>query len=158
MFRTTPPVIKIYEALGAIADQRIEIIQGLFVEAKVYSSSREKFYTVTYDAGNNAIMMNDNGSYWKWYLGYPGIAILLLQGDLPLNKEYAELLKNILRKEINTKNNNDFQKTQQQIDTMIIEKWVDIKSFHDYVQNIIDEINKKQYAYLGKKTLPPKGN
>jgi len=46
----------------------------------------------------------------------------LLQGDLPINKNLAELLKNIARKEINTKNNNDFEKTQQQIDTMIIEK------------------------------------
>jgi len=65
MLRTPPPLIKIYEALGAIADQRIELIQGLFVEAKVYSSSREKYYTVTYDAANKAIMLNDNGSYWK---------------------------------------------------------------------------------------------
>ena len=122
MLRTLPPIIKIYEALGAIADQRIEITQGLFVEAKVYSSSKGKFYTVTYDSGNNAIMMNDNGSYWQGYLGYPGIAILLLQGDLPLNKEYAELLKDIPRKEINTQNNNDFEKTKQQIDTIIVEK------------------------------------
>ncbi len=158
MLRTTPPIIKIYEALGAIADQRIELIQGLFVEAKVYSSSREKFYTVTYDPANNAIMLNDNGSYRKGYLGYPGIAILLLQWDLPLNKEYTTLLKDIPRKDINTKNNNDFEKTQKQIDTMIIEKWHDIKSFHDYIQNILNEITKKPLSYLGKKTLPPKGN
>lgn len=157
MLRTPPPIIKIYEALGAIADQRIELTQWLFVEAKVYSSSREKFYTTTYDPGNNAIMTNDNGSYWKGYLWYPAIAVLLLQGILPLNKEYAELLKNIARKDINTKNNNDFEKTQQQIDTMIVEKWCDIQNFHKYIQNIMDEITKKQFSYLGKKTLPPKG-
>jgi hypothetical protein len=158
MLRTTPPIIKIYEALGAISDQRIELTQGLFVEAKVYSSSREKYYTVTYDPANNSIMLNDNGSYWKGYLGYPGIAVLLLTGVLPLQKEYSEILKDIPRKEINTKNNNDFEKTQKQIDTIIIEKWWDIQSFHKYIQNIIDEITKKPLSYLGKKTLPPKGN
>jgi len=158
MLRTPPPLIKIYEALGAIADQRIELIQGLFVEAKVYSSSREKYYTVTYDAANKAIMLNDNGSYWKWYLGYPGIAVLLLQGDLPINKNLAELLKNIARKEINTKNNNDFEKTQQQIDTMIIEKWWDIKAFHEYIQNLNMLLQTNQFSHLGKKTMPPKGN
>jgi hypothetical protein len=98
------------------------LTHGIFVEAKVYSSSREKYYTVTYDPANNAIMLNDNGAYWKGYLGYPGIAILLLTGFLPLQKEYSEILKDIPRKEINTKNNNDFEKTQKQIDTMIIEK------------------------------------
>lgn len=158
MLRTTPPVIKIYEALGAIADQRIELTQWLFVEAKVYSSSREKYYTVTYDPANNAIMLNDNGSYWKGYLGYPGIAILLLTGVLPLQKEYSEILKDIPRKEINIKNNNDFDKTQQQIDTMIVEKWGALQAFHKYIQTIDILLQTNQLSYLGKKTLPPKGN
>ena len=67
-----PPKIKVYEALGCIADNRIEVNEN---EAKVYSSSREKYYTVKYD--RNSIMSNDNGSYWVGYLGYPSIALLM---------------------------------------------------------------------------------
>lgn len=156
MFRKNPPIIKIYEALGAIADERIEITQWLFVEAKVYSSDRNKYYTVNYDPANNAIMTNDNGSYWQGYLGYPSIAILLIQGDLPFNQEYSNLLKDIPRKKINTQNKNDFNKTQQQIDNMIIEKWHNIKELHKYIENVADEIDKKQLSYLGKKIKPPK--
>ena len=127
MLRSQPPIIKIYEALGAIADQRIEISKdttSLFGEmwsAKVYSSSRGKFYTVTYDPNNNAIMMNDNGAYRKGYLGYPGIALLLLTKKLPLDQVFAEYLKDIPRKDINTKYNNDFDATQQEIDKKITE-------------------------------------
>lgn len=156
MIRKKPPVIKIYEALGAIADQRIEVNQWLFIEAKVYSSGRNKFYTVNYDPGNNAIITNDNWSYWQGYLGYPSIAVLLIQEELPLNKEYSNLLKDIPRKEINTQNKNNFDKTQQEIDNMIIEKWCDIQEFHKYIQNVVDEIEKKQLSYLWKKIKPPK--
>src|ERR1700733_3253094 len=57
-----PPVIKIYEALGAVADGRVEVSGDT---AKVYSSTGNKFYDVTYDPAEQAIMTNDNGSYWK---------------------------------------------------------------------------------------------
>lgn len=42
-----PPIIKVYEALGALADDRIKVKGNT---AKVYSSSGNKFYTVTYDS------------------------------------------------------------------------------------------------------------
>lgn len=57
-----PPITKIYEALGSVADERIELVGS---SAKVYSSSRNKFYVVSYEPG--AIMANDNGSYWQGY-------------------------------------------------------------------------------------------
>ena len=65
-----PPIIKIYEALGAVADNRVELSENT---AKVFSSSGNKFYDVSYDRDSNSIMTNDNGSYWKGYLGYPAI-------------------------------------------------------------------------------------
>ena len=64
-----PPRIKVFEALGCIADGRISVEDdfklknsslttlGLNV-AKVFSSSKGKFYTVTWSQENNAIMSN----------------------------------------------------------------------------------------------------
>ncbi|OHB17298.1 MAG: hypothetical protein A2749_00855 [Parcubacteria group bacterium RIFCSPHIGHO2_01_FULL_45_26] len=71
-------ISKVYEALGAITDGRVEVIGNT---AKVYSSSRNKFYDVAYDASKNAsrpdsgqaIMSNDNSAYWKGELGYPAM-------------------------------------------------------------------------------------
>jgi len=41
-----PPIIKIYEALGSVADGRVEVSGNT---AKVFSSSGNKFYVVSYD-------------------------------------------------------------------------------------------------------------
>ena len=102
----SPPDIKIYEALGAVADGRVEM-NG--TTAKVNSSSGGKFYDVEYDPSAGAIMTNDNGSYWKGYLGYPAIAFLMLSGTLPYDSGMGELVKGIAWKDVNTKFKNDFQ-------------------------------------------------
>lgn len=164
---TQPPVIKIYEALGALADQRMEVIKSdwwLFgdisgvVKAKVYSSSREKYYDVEYNESQNAIMTNDNGSYRKWYLGYPAITLLLSLWKLSLRQEYSEVLKWILWKELNTKNNNDFDKTITEIDELLVQQWVNMSDFRSYLSEIESEISQLALNLLWSKKLPPKGN
>ena len=97
-----PPLIKIYEALGCIGDKRLEIKENL---GKVYSSSRGKFYSINYDKNSNSIMCNDNGSYYIGYLGYPAIAYLMKIGELGFSEKYAESLKGIHWKDLNTKHN-----------------------------------------------------
>lgn len=161
---TNPPIIKIYEALWSIADWRIELnkkqdwfFEDPIVRAKVYSSSRGKYYEVEYDAGSNAIMANDNGSYWKWYLGYPSIALLMFLWKLPVDQKFSEALKDIKWKDLNTKNNNDFDKTMEEIDSMIIEKWVNLEEFKSYLDEISSIIEKMEIKMLGQKKLPPKG-
>lgn len=89
-----PPVIKIYEALWAIADNRIKVENYLnFYCAKNYSSSKWKYYISEFDTNSNSIVSNDNWSYWKWYLWYPSIALLFKIWVLDLNIEYANSLK-----------------------------------------------------------------
>ena len=41
-----PPVIKVYEALGAVVDGRVELLDGGDVDAKAWSFLRNKFYVV----------------------------------------------------------------------------------------------------------------
>lgn len=87
-----PPIEKIPEAMGCIADNRIEISGN---EAKVYSSSRGKYYSVKYSPEENAIMANDNGSYWIGYCGYPSIAFLMLKGVIKYHPKIAEAFKDV---------------------------------------------------------------
>ncbi len=61
MMKKFPPIEKILEAYTAIADGHVKLEND---QALVTSS-------------------NDNASYWQGYLGYPGIAVLMLQGKLP---------------------------------------------------------------------------
>ena len=148
----TPPIIKIYEALGAVADGRVEVTDNT---AKVFSSSGNKFYIVTYASEQSAIMANDNGSYWKGYLGYPAIAFLLQSGKLEWRPEMSELLKDIAWKDLNTKFKNDFNKTLQYILSNLnpIRKG----ELESYTIFLAGQLEKMGLSLLGKKALPPEG-
>jgi len=156
-----PPMIKIYEALGAVADGRVEIIPMAEVKpppwegAKVWSSSRNKFYEITYDPAENAIMANDNGSYWKGYLGYPAIAYLMIIGTLSYEDEIGELLKGIAWKDINTKFKNDFDKVVAEI--LASKSKEDREKIESFVEKVAKEISELKLRHLGKKKFPPDG-
>ncbi len=147
-----PPIIKIYEALGSITDDRVEVSGNM---AKVYSSSRNKFYDVVYDPVKNEIMTNDNGSFWKGYLGYPAIAYLMKIDILSYDATTAELLKNISWKDINQKFKNDFDKTLAYIWESKSEE--QRKKLENLVDKIEGEIRKFDFGLLGTKKKPPEG-
>jgi len=149
-----PPIIKIYEALGCIADERLEMKE---LEAKVYSSSKKKFYTIKYDPESNSIMCNDNASYYVGYLGYPAIAYLMKRGELDFSEKYAIALKGIHWKDINQKYKNDFNKTQRYVNKLIIQKGVNLNEFKIFLKKVLGQIKSKSLNLLGEKELPPKG-
>ena len=149
-----PPKIKVHEALGCIADKRIELEGD---EAKAYSSSRGKFYTIKYDPKNNAIMANDNGPYWAGYLGYPSIAFLMVKGVIKFDKFFAEALKDIPWKDINTKFKNDFTKTEEYILEILRLRGISKDKINDEVTKIYNQIKDLKVEKLGARTLPPEG-
>lgn len=148
-----PPKIKIYEALGCIADKRIKINGN---EAKIFSSSRGKFYSVRYD-GENKIMSNDNASYWMGYLGYPSITFLMLNGKIKYCQKFAGALKDIKWKDINVKFKNDYGKTEIYISEKIIKRGFDISELRDEIDNIFEQIKALNLKLLGKRINPPSG-
>ena len=149
-----PHKIKIYEALGTIGDKRI-VVQG--DAARVRSSSGGKSYDVVFDRSSNAISANDNGSYWKGYLGYPSIAFLMENGLIKYNSIYAEALKGIAWKDVNTKFKNDFEMTTDFIHNLLKERKVDLKNFLTEVESIYKQIIELKMEKLGQTSKPPEG-
>lgn len=147
-----PPISKIYEALGAVVDDRLEISGAT---AKCYSSSGNKFYDISYDAEQNAIMVNDNGSYWRGYLGYPAVAFLLQTSVLEYNKELAIYFKGITWKDLNQEFKNDFNKTVE-----FVLKDVDSgkkAEIEAYAARLLNDIEGLKLSKLGKMQKPPAG-
>ena len=93
-----PPIQKIHEAFSAIADGRVKLDGD---RAEVVSSDRGKRYTVTWEG--DLYTSNDNASYWQGYAGYPMIAVLMLQGRLPLDRQVAGYFKGINWTELNAR-------------------------------------------------------
>jgi hypothetical protein len=149
-----PPKIKIYEALGCIGDKRIEIKEN---HAKVFSSSKNKFYSVEYSPESNAISSNDNGSYWVGYLGYPSIAFLMLKGILNYNPNFAEKLNGIPWKDINVQFKNDFDKTEKHILRLLEKKGQDIPTLLAEIDSISEQIKIIEIKKLQRQIKPPEG-
>ena len=98
-----PPFEKVYEAMSAIGDGRIEMHD---TDAVVSSSNGSKKYTVTWEG--NRYLSDDSATYWQGYPGYPVIAVLMKQGKLPENNELCEKLKGIEWKKLNDRHRRDY--------------------------------------------------
>jgi hypothetical protein len=149
-----PPIIKIYEALGAVGDERVEIAGN---QAVVWSSMRKKYYDVSYDSDENALMANDNGSYWQGYLGYPGIAYLMLRGEISYDRKLATYLSGFDWKAIATAHKNDWDAVCEQVRDEMKSRYpeLDLAWFDLQLSGIMLAIRELGIHVLGKKTRPP---
>lgn len=149
-----PPKIKIYEALGSIGDKRISVSGNT---AEVYSSSRRKKYIVKYDPDKNAVMANDNASYWAGYPGYPSIALLLVKGIIDYDPKFANALKDIPWKDINKKFRSKYEKTEKYVKEIVASRNISVSDLEAEVDKIYNQIKQLNLEKLGKRIRPPKG-
>lgn len=98
-----PPSEKVFEAWTAVVDDRIIMHPGY---ASVTSSDGAKAYSVRFEGATYS--SDDNASYWQGYPGYPVIAVLMIQGKLPFDREEAEKWRNVNWKAVNTKFKNNY--------------------------------------------------
>lgn len=108
-----PPIAKVYEALGALADGRVKTTSS--TSAEVLSSSKDKTYTVEWSIDYSSITSNDNASFWQGYCGYPIIAVLLLAGRLSYDKTVSDALKSLPWKQINDRFKGNYDKAISQV-------------------------------------------
>ena len=100
-----PSLIKIYETLTVMGDERITVSGNT---AKVISSNGDKTYDVEYDPAANTIMANDNDSFWQKRLGYPSIAYALQTKMIPYNPKAGQLMAGVNWKKLNTSNHRNY--------------------------------------------------
>lgn len=105
-----PPIEKIPEAYTAIEDNRVELFDNYAI---VKSSNFEKEYLIKWKG--NIYYSNDNSTYWQGYVGYPVIAVLMLQAKLPLNKAVSKYFKEINWNKLNKDNKRDYKKSLEQV-------------------------------------------
>lgn len=92
------PEIKVLEALGCIADDRIRLTED---GAEVISSDGTRKYKVVFDG--ESIGSTDNGTRFRGYMGYPIIAYLMVKGLLPYDEKIAQGLKGFPWRRLNEK-------------------------------------------------------
>jgi hypothetical protein len=149
-----PPKAKIYEALSAVADQRVTIT-GL-TSAQVQSSSRDKIYDVEWSDDISEITSNDNASHWQGYIGYPIIAVLLKIGKLSFNIHIVELLAGVLWKVINDQFKRDYDKAINHVLDHIEEKGGNRTEIAQEVEKIYEQLSTLGLQRAQLRHRPPK--
>ena len=147
---------KVYEALGCIADDRIEISEDQKT-GKIYSSSRNKFYNLFWDADKNGFYANDNSSFYKREISYTLIAFMMKIGKLPLEQKYSQMLKDIKWKDINQKYKNDFGKTVEEVNNTLQENDEDVEGLKKYTEEIMEKVVELNIEILPMNLRPPVG-
>lgn len=145
-----PPVEKIYEAYSAVADGRVQMSDGCAV---VSSSDNKKQYAVEWD--EDVYSSNDNASYWQGYIGYPVIAVLMLQGRLSFNDAVPRYFKGIKWKELNAQYKNQYAKAVDHVLTRLASEGADIAAIKQDAESIYEQIKRLDIKRKRKKG-PPK--
>jgi len=148
-----PPRIKVLEALGAIADERIKVFDN---EAEVVSSSGERVYRVIV-RDDGRVYSNDNGTYYRGYVGYPIISLLMIKGKLPYDERIAKALSGIPWKELN-----ETYKRYAIVEEIVLrraeEKGISRQSIMYFVGTVLKKLSAMRLVYdesLAKQTTLP---
>ncbi|UXD21241.1 hypothetical protein IPA_01735 [Ignicoccus pacificus DSM 13166] len=135
MYLHRPPRIKVLEALGAIADGRVKVLNG---KAKVVSSEGDREYDVCVDLERRVAYSTDNGTHYRNYVGYPIIAVLMLKGVLPFDERLSQALKGIPWRKLNE----EYKKYAKVMEIIFDE--LDRKGIRrEEVERYIDEVMEK---------------
>ncbi len=101
-----PPLAKVYEALSAVADGRVQMTGA--TSARVTSSAGDKTYTVRWSPDLTQVTADDNASRWQGYTGYPIIAVLLTLGKLDYDPAVAQALAGVPWNTLNAQYKRDY--------------------------------------------------
>ena len=155
-FWKLPPIEKIPEAYGAIADGRVAMKES---SAEVVSSDGTKTYHVKWKDG--VYTSDDNGSRWQGYSGYPILAVLLMQGRLPLDRTVMEAFRGVPWKDLNKKYKNKYAEALAGVLENIRSAGGDPERIRQEIQTVYSALEalklpRRRGASAGGKTDKPK--
>lgn len=147
-----PPLAKVFEAWSALADGRVAL-DGDERCATVASSNGAKTYTVTWSEDGSAYSSNDNATYWQGYAGYPVIAVLMAQGQLPFDRAMAEGFANVDWTELNERHKRDYAAAVREV---MEERGLDAVQADAAAHEVLDALAALDVAVKRGSIRPPK--
>lgn len=136
MLLEVPPRIKVLEAAGSIADGRVTRVGDHF---EVGSSTGDRVYHVYVDG--NAVSSDDNGTAFRHYVGYPVLAVLMMNGTLSVEKEISEKLKGIKWRELNERFKN-YHGVEMFIKRELKEKGIAATKVDGFIEGVLGQVGK----------------
>ena len=135
-----PPLAKVYEALGALGDGRVEFVDA--TRATVASSDGSKQYEVVISPDGREVSSNDNASFWQGYLGYPAIAVMIARGLLSRPDASVEALAGVPWKKLNTRYRNNYDRSVNDALERAAARGFDAASIRATATSILEELRE----------------
>ncbi|AEB95353.1 MAG: hypothetical protein QXR57_04385 [Metallosphaera sp.] len=136
MILKSPPRIKVLEALGSIADGRVRKANDHYLVA---SSEGDREYTVRVN-GNN-VSCDDNGTRYRNYVGYPIIAVLMIEGRLPFDQELANSLRGIPWRKLNEEMKS-YSKVEELVLKRAEERGISRARIEEFVNKVMEDVRR----------------
>lgn len=137
MYLKEPPRIKVLEALGAIADGRVKVINE--EECEVISSEGDRRYRVI--VKGNKFYSDDNGTKFRGYVGYPIISCLMVKGVLPFDKALSDALKGIPWRKLNETLKN-YSKVEGVIYEIVGKRGFNREDFERFINGVLRKLGE----------------
>jgi hypothetical protein len=148
-----PPIAKVYEALGAIGDDRVHIDDAR--RAHVTSSDATRTYDVESSVDGAEISSNDNASFWQGYLGYPAIAVMIARGLINADQTAVKALAGVPWKELNTRHRNDYDRTLEAVMQRASANGYDSAAIRAAAEAVLDAV-RSIAPHQGPRRRPPR--
>ncbi|MEM0120546.1 MAG: hypothetical protein QW514_02450 [Thermoprotei archaeon] len=137
MLLRMPPRIKVLEAVASVAEGRVNRQGDVY---RVVSSSGEvRVYTVK--VTDSRAESDDNGTRYRGYVGYPIIAVLMVEGRLPYDQRIGESLKGIPWKKLNDQYKN-YDAVEGIAKQKAAERGITSVEIDKYVASVLGELRK----------------
>ena len=149
----SPPIAKVYEALGAVADGRVTVVGP--TTAQVVSSAHDKTYAVEWSEDLREITSNDNASFWQGYMGYPIIAVLLTLGTIDFDEAVAGWLGGVPWKELNARFRRDYDKAVDSVLAQVEARGGDRAQVTAEVERIFERLAALDLQRPARRKPPP---
>jgi hypothetical protein len=149
-----PPIAKVYEAIGALSDGRVTITDS--THASVRSSDGSKAYEVEISSDGREISSNDSASYWRGYLGYPAIAVMLARGFYGPRADVVKALSGIPWKELNTRFRNNYDRTIAEVLQRAEQNGYDVAAIRREAAAVLDSLRAASPLRGARRRPPPR--
>ena len=149
-----PPREKVFEALTAVADERVKILAG--GKADVVSSDGSRTYTVEWSEDERSMASNDNASYWQGYLGYPILAVLMARGRLAFDRDIARWLSKIEWHRLNQEFGRKYDKAVESVLVELTMKGIPGDVLNREVDRIMEQVKAMRIERAKSSARPPK--
>lgn len=136
---STPPRVKVLEAVGAVAGERVRILSE--TEAEVRASEGDRTYKVFLDAAKGLADSDDNGTRFRNYIGYPILAFMMVKGLLPYDRDIGMALKDVKWRSVNELFKN-YRLVERYIKEELRRGGISFNRVDGYISSVLEALSK----------------